>query len=437
MVQNMHTLLGTIEFPDEPEGDAAPSYPVQAVDSSSPLLPTEAAALDRIEKQVGAMRKSVRVELNTLMSLYYRMDLEPLFALDIGNVIRSFQAVSAETLRGALNIFMETGEREKREDLELLLKVGAEVDSVVESPAGGNDGEGEQQMVKESALMGAVTFGSLEAVQMLVGVGAGLEMRDERGQTALNLACLADEPQIAEFLVCSGAELEATTATGATPLFSAAQQGLTDLVRFLLGRGADANAQGPEGKTPIFNAIGNGHRDVVEVLLDHWARVDERKKYQETPLFLTAMCFSEILRDHRDIAELLISRGADIHARDDEGMTVLHLAAWNGALGVLDVLLENGANLHATSNDGYTALHFVARTDESEEVESSMFQKKKTIAELLVSKGIDVGALDQNGQTALKIAENEQPEGSLVLPFLRDPSRDLTSLILQARVQDT
>uniref|UniRef100_A0A0G4HUX3 Uncharacterized protein n=1 Tax=Chromera velia CCMP2878 TaxID=1169474 RepID=A0A0G4HUX3_9ALVE len=432
MVQNVHTLLCTVEFPDEPTGDAAPSHPVQDVDSSSALLPTEAAALDRIEKQVGEMRKSVRVELNTLMSLYYRIDLEPLFALDIGNV-RSFQAVSAETLREALNAFMETGEREKKEDVELLLKVGAEVDTLVERPAGGGDGEGEQQMVKESALMGAVTFGSLEAVEILVGAGAGLEVcreggGNEGGKRALHIACREGKPEIAEFLVASGAEVDAVTDKGVTPLLYAAQSGLLDLVRLLQRRGADVNSKTTDAlcRTSIFPAIGYGHRDVVETLLNHGARVNDTDGKGLTPLHQTAVIFDEVPRDHRDIAELLISRGADIHARVESGATVLHLAAWIGALGVTELLLESGADLHATSNDGSTALHFVARTDESEEVESSVFQKKKTIAELLVSKGIDVVALDGNGQTALKIAEDEQPEGSLVLPFLQQA----TSLIL-------
>mmetsp|Transcript_41252 Transcript_41252/g.81372 ORF Transcript_41252/g.81372 Transcript_41252/m.81372 type:complete len:171 (+) Transcript_41252:173-685(+) len=133
MIQSIDSLLETVKFPDKPAEDAAPPEPLQE-DTSSALLPPEAAALDRLEKIVGKMRLGVRGELNTILSLYYRIDLEPLFALDIGNVIRSFQVVSAEVLREAFNAFMETGEREKREDLELLLKVGAEIDSFVEVP---------------------------------------------------------------------------------------------------------------------------------------------------------------------------------------------------------------------------------------------------------------------------------------------------------------
>uniref|UniRef100_A0A0G4IF54 Reverse transcriptase domain-containing protein n=1 Tax=Chromera velia CCMP2878 TaxID=1169474 RepID=A0A0G4IF54_9ALVE len=182
MIQSIDSLLGTVKFPDKPAEDTAPPkrLPLQE-GTSSALLLLEAATLDRLKKIVDQMRLGVRSELNMILSLYYRMDLEPLFALDIGNVIRSFQAVMPEGLREALNAFMETGEREKREDLELLLKVGAEVDSVVEVPqaviaeGNGGVGGGGQQRLQETALMRAVDFGNLEAVQILIERRAGLE----------------------------------------------------------------------------------------------------------------------------------------------------------------------------------------------------------------------------------------------------------------------
>uniref|UniRef100_A0A0G4FVF6 Uncharacterized protein n=1 Tax=Chromera velia CCMP2878 TaxID=1169474 RepID=A0A0G4FVF6_9ALVE len=426
MVQNMDALLGDVKFCDLPVRDAPSSSLVVQERSISAPLPREAAALDRLTELVEDMRKGVRVELNVLMSLYYRMDLEPLFAVDIGNVIRSFQVFTAEMLREALNEFMETGERGKRDDLALILKVGAALDAVVEvppaNPEGIGDG-GEGEACQETALMRAVDFGSLEAVQMLVGAGAGLEVRREGsewegGKRALHIACREGKPEIAEFLVCSGAEVDAVTDQGVTPLYYAAQEGLTDLVRFLLGRGADVHAKTDDGRTSIFNAIAGGHQAVVELLLDHGAKVDEKNGFGETPLFCTAHYFEEIPRDHRDIAGLLISRGADVNARSDMGLTTLHAASWNGAVGVVGVLLENGADIR---NAGYTALHYAAFLveEDSEEKEREMFEKKLRLAQLLVSKGIDVDALNENGETALDVAEARQLEDSPLLAFLR------------------
>uniref|UniRef100_A0A0G4HD59 Uncharacterized protein n=1 Tax=Chromera velia CCMP2878 TaxID=1169474 RepID=A0A0G4HD59_9ALVE len=365
MLQSTDALLGNLNFPGLRSGDVSTSDTPQD-GMSSALLPAEAAIFDRLTKLVEVMRKGVRVELNTIMNLYYSMDLEPLFALDIGNVIRSFQVVSAEVLRDALNAFMETGEREKREDLELLQNVGAEVDTVVEVPQaaptgdGGVGGQGIRQKLQETALMRAVDFGSLEAVEILVGSGAGLEVRREGGEgeggkRALHFACRDGKPEIAEFLVCSGAEIEAATDIGVTPLYYAAQAGLTGLVRFLLGKSADVHAKTTDkGKTPIFNAVADGHRDVVELLLNHGAKVNERTNDEQCPLHFTCIRYNSIPRDHRSIAELLISRGADVDARCRSGSSALHFAAWSGALGVAEVLLENGADRHARDNSGNT-----------------------------------------------------------------------------------
>uniref|UniRef100_A0A0G4I4R0 Uncharacterized protein n=1 Tax=Chromera velia CCMP2878 TaxID=1169474 RepID=A0A0G4I4R0_9ALVE len=426
MVQSMDALLGTVEFPE----DVPLANPPQD-DASSALLPPDAVALDRATKLVDQMRKGVRVELNTFMSRYYRMDLEPLFALDTGNVIRSFQAVEAKTLNDAVDDFMIWGGKQERDDLELLLKVGAEMDTAVDvstndldegDAEGGDEGENSYQ---ETALMNAVGFGSLEAVKILVGAGVGFEVVVDGGR-ALHIAVKENMQEIARFLVNSGAEVDAVTNTGVTPLFIAAQHGLTDLVRFFLGRGADVNVKETTyGKSPIFDAIGRDHPDVVELLLDHGASVNQRDQSDQTPLFFTASIFDGVPLDRRDIAERLISRGADVHARGDRGRTVLQTAAKNGAVGVVEVLLENGADVHATDDMGDTALHYVAasareRTSEdSEETERGLFEKKLSIAELLLSRGIGVGALDEEGWTALDVAEAEQPDDSPVLALLR------------------
>uniref|UniRef100_A0A0G4HJ37 Uncharacterized protein n=1 Tax=Chromera velia CCMP2878 TaxID=1169474 RepID=A0A0G4HJ37_9ALVE len=351
MVDNMDALLGTIKFHDNPKGDGTPSADRPKDNTSSALLPAEAASLSRLTKLVEDMKKGVRVELNKIISLHYRMDLEPLVVRDVGKVLRSFQAVTAEVLREAVNAFMETGEKGKKEDLEFILKLGAAVDTVMEVPqAAAAGGHGEHRTLQETALMRAVNFGSLEAVKILVGAGAGLEvLREgkgfEGGKRALHIACREGKPEIAEFLVFSGAEKEAVTDAGVTPIAYAASAGQVGLVKFLLGRGADMHKQMNDGRTPLHLATAGGKKDVVELLLNEGARPEDKGEHASSVLHHTAILYDDIPSDHKEIAELLVSRGADLSAKDRYGRTVLHDAAWNGALGVVEVLLENGANV--------------------------------------------------------------------------------------------
>lgn len=48
-----------------------------------------------------------------------------------------------------------------------------------------------------------------------------------------------------------------------------------------------------------------------------------------------------------NIIELIIEDGADVNAKDTDGMTALHFAAMNGKENAVLVLLQNGANVHA------------------------------------------------------------------------------------------
>uniref|UniRef100_A0A0G4GTF5 Uncharacterized protein n=1 Tax=Chromera velia CCMP2878 TaxID=1169474 RepID=A0A0G4GTF5_9ALVE len=322
MVDNMDTLLGTIKLPNNPKGDGTPSADRPKNNTSSALLPAEAVSLSRLAELMKVIEKGVRVELNTIMSLHYRMDLKPLVAHDVGKVLRSFQAVTAEVLREAVNAFIETGEKEKREDLEFILAFSAAVDTVVEVPqAAAARGDGEHGTLQETALMRAVDFGSLEAVEILVGAGAGLEVRREGkglegGKRALHIAC-EGKPEIAEFLVCSGAEIEAVTDAGVTPIAYAASQ--VGLIKFLLGRGADIHKQMNDGRTLFHLATSEGDKDVVELLLNEGARPEDRDEQAWSVLHCTATVYNNIPRDHKEIAELLISRGADLSARDRDG----------------------------------------------------------------------------------------------------------------------
>uniref|UniRef100_A0A0G4HQ67 Uncharacterized protein n=1 Tax=Chromera velia CCMP2878 TaxID=1169474 RepID=A0A0G4HQ67_9ALVE len=370
IVQHTDALLGTLNFSDSPPGDSASPESVQDSSTSSALLPSEAAVLDRLKQQVEDLSRTVRVELNPIVNAYYRMDLQPLLDHDVCKHLQSFQLVPAEMLRETLTAFMETGGERERADLELFLKVGAELDTPVKvHPYGSRPQNGPQGgLVEETALLRAVVFGSVEAVKMLLQAGAGLEacrevVGDWGGERALHIACREGRPEIAEILVDGGAEVNAVTSIGLRPLYYAAQGGDAGLVKFLLTRDADLHAQIKDGRldgrTCIFDAIGYGHKDVVELLLDHGANLDVREERQQTPLFFAAQFFADVPRDHREIAELLVSRGADVTARNNCGETVLHSAARSCFSGVFDLMLQKGLDFYARDNEGHTPLYHV------------------------------------------------------------------------------
>jgi len=85
--------------------------------------------------------------------------------------------------------------------------------------------------------------------------------------------------------------------------------------------------------------------------------------------------------------------GVSIDAKDDNGMTALHWAAYSCAEISVDYLLAWSANLNLTDNLGQTALHTaVRRVDEAESVRSIKF---------LLLKGAKTHVKDKDGRTAL------------------------------------
>jgi ankyrin repeat protein len=97
--------------------------------------------------------------------------------------------------------------------------------------------------------------------------------------------------------------------------------------------------------------------------------------------------------DVETVQALLVSDPSVLLARDIDGSTALHCAAWKGHHAIVALLLSHGADVHThNSNDhwGTTPLHAAAHANHAR------------IAELLIAHGADVNAEDRSGRTPLQ-----------------------------------
>ena len=95
-----------------------------------------------------------------------------------------------------------------------------------------------------------------------------------------------------------------------------------------------------------------GNNAEVTAYLDKYGAtaVDRRTVHERTALILA------VWDGRRDTVTLLLERGADIHARDKDGMTPLIWAAQQGQKETVALLLEKGANPYERDKSSRTAL---------------------------------------------------------------------------------
>ena len=224
----------------------------------------------------------------------------------------------------------------------------------------------------------------LPMVRLLLGRGANVNAKDDRGQTAL---MYVSNDEIARLLIQRGADINLKGDEGMTMLLRAASEGRLDVVRLLLSRGASIDAEDFMGRTPLIAAIDQGFPAVARVLIQNRANVNAQDNRGWTPLIHAASA------KDRDILPLLLDKGADPNIRnktghaalmyatddpeicrillakradvdiigEDDGVTPLIKASVEGNYRVVEVLLNHKANVNARDKDGYTALHWALK----------------------------------------------------------------------------
>jgi ankyrin repeat protein len=206
----------------------------------------------------------------------------------------------------------------------------------------------------QEAIYTAIRDGDLEAVdQILDRDPTSLHSRNEAGREPIQEACLLGRPAILELLVSRGADVNDRDRAENTTLHWAVHAFVEPEVRgemaaYLLAEDpALATTENINGITPLHWA-GNELPQTVQLLLENGADLDARDQNGMTPLHHWTRYWMD------DESVLLIQSGADVEAQDPFGRTALHLAAIGGRGDKYRMLRDFGADLNAKDDEGLT-----------------------------------------------------------------------------------
>ena len=120
-------------------------------------------------------------------------------------------------------------------------------------------------------VFGYARGGQAELLGDLLAQGLPPNLRNERGDSLLMLACYHGHEAAARLLLDHGADPDLANDRGQTPLAGAAFKGDAGIVRLLVARGAAIDSRGEGGRTALMVAAMFNRAEIVRLLLAHGA----------------------------------------------------------------------------------------------------------------------------------------------------------------------
>ena len=117
----------------------------------------------------------------------------------------------------------------------------------------------------------AAAQGDPRQVQELLASGKSPNDTDNEEHTALHVAAMNGNLQIAAIMIKAKAKLDPQDKLGHTPLHYAADRNHADVAKLLLDVGVAVDPENRNGVTPLMLAASRGNLDVIRVLLDKGA----------------------------------------------------------------------------------------------------------------------------------------------------------------------
>lgn len=192
------------------------------------------------------------------------------------------------------------------------------------------------------------------------------------------------------------------TKAGNSALIESVRRNNLEAIDLCIQYGADLDYQNYHGTTALMEAVRDARLEIVNSLLAHGADPNAKNKQGETALMMLPR-----RKDAATFLDVLLKAGADIHVRDNKGLTPLMWACSGHQFEVMNKLISLGLNPHELDEKGYNRcepllkpLSFAQTFDERDSCEGSPTDEVVALAKAIRRLGHELKDLN------LKFDEN-------------------------------
>ncbi|KAF5281784.1 hypothetical protein FQR65_LT14531 [Abscondita terminalis] len=274
--------------------------------------------------------------------------------------------VNQKTKSGDTPLLIHLMENPRRSVVKMLIDSGADVNAI--DVATGN-----------SCLRYVVDNPDEKIITDLVRAGAFVNVQNRNGETPLHGAIRFGSISLIRLLLGFGADPDiADRVNGSACLHWAVTVNEDGYVKALIEHGADVNKENSDGETPLNRARRLGY-DILERMM---TKTDDG--FQQFDNLCQAVKRGAIFT-----VKKLLENDFDIDKKNENGETLLMIALESCEVGVADYLITRGASLNLTNNRGYSSLHYAASVGDVVNVRRHL------------DSGVDIDIADINGDTPL------------------------------------
>ena len=232
---------------------------------------------------------------------------------------------------------------------------------------------------EEEALLENSIHDCVEFVEILVKKGLSVNVKDTFGLTPLHTAVLVCCYEAIDCLFKHGAVVQEDNYHPLLHYLQPDFSGFERTLSLLLSKGCDINKTDSSGKTTLHALIKKRSTSIkyLDTLLLNGANLQLQDKFGNTVLHecVTTVFDDENSSDENDKDALecqcieticyLIEKGVDVNARNNDGLTALHIAVETRGVKVVETLLSLGACVNVTTKTGESVIHRATKVTQS------------------------------------------------------------------------